>query len=307
MKYVNLRSKDPNHYHILLRVWAWFLTCQIDSIQSLQFSFPMPWRRISPNVNFQRKLPLPHSCCWIEYQSTNHHATALDLSSSETFDPDIPQPLPNNYQEHGNQLIVQAGETCGATEDMLEIEWKSQKIIVTVHSDSVYVSNGDDNIVDMEEEIEVDDDFDDDFDDDMDLSELEPEPEEDRIGQKGVDVTELARAINNALEEDGSNGGWSIAQRYEIEVTTPGTSDELVGDIMFEAYKGFDVICIFQDLKKNKKKGQKETKEKEINGKLVERTEDYTKINIKGRMKSIPNGQIVSVKLPKAKKEKGVR
>jgi hypothetical protein len=40
-----------------------------------------------------------------------------------------------------------------------------------------------------------------------------------------------------------------------------------------------------------------------IEGRLVERNEEYTILNLKGRMKKLPNEQVRSVKLPKAKKE----
>lgn len=68
---------------------------------------------------------------------------------------------------------------------------------------------------------------------------------------------------------------------------------------MFEAYKGFDVICRYDDPKKNKVT--------EILGRLHDRTEEITVINIKGRMKKIKNESIQSLKLPKAKKEKGAK
>jgi predicted CopG family antitoxin len=66
---------------------------------------------------------------------------------------------------------------------------------------------------------------------------------------------------------------------------------------MFESYKGFDVICRYEDPKK------KEVTE--ILGRLHDRTDETTVINIKGRMKKIKNESIESLKLPKAKKEKG--
>mmetsp|Transcript_28812 Transcript_28812/g.54164 ORF Transcript_28812/g.54164 Transcript_28812/m.54164 type:complete len:130 (-) Transcript_28812:288-677(-) len=110
-----------------------------------------------------------------------------------------------------------------------------------------------------------------------------------------VDVTQLAKAINAAL--DDNEIGLLIAETHEIEVTTPGASNELVGDIMFQAYKGFEVQCQFQDPKKKTNKT--------IEGRLVERNDEFTVINIKGRMKKINNDMVVSVKLPKAKKEKG--
>ena len=173
--------------------------------------------------------------------------------------------LPEGYREYGNQLIYQAASLCGATKEQIDIAWKGGRIVVTVHG-NVYVSNPLD-----ESDSLVDNDG----------------------PSTGVDVTALARAINAALDDNGT--GLAIAEAHEIVVTTPGASDELSG-IMFESYKGFDVIVEHQDPKKNTIK--------RIEGRLVERNDEFTIINIKGRMKKLKNQDVISVKLPKAKKEK---
>lgn len=134
-------------------------------------------------------------------------------------------------------------------------------------------------------------------DDEEEEEDEEYDREEPAIPVGAVDITTLARAINSALDDDGI--GLAIAEAHEIEVTTPGASDELVGDVMFEAFKGFDVIVQHKDPKKDKVKT--------IDGRLVERNDEFTVLNIKGRMKNLKNQDVLSVKLPKAKKEKGVR
>jgi len=131
---------------------------------------------------------------------------------------------------------------------------------------------------------------------DEDHDDEEEDYEEEPVPEGAVDVTTLARAINSALDDDGV--GLAIAEAHEIEVTTPGASDELSG-IMWEAYKGFDVIAQHKDPKKDKIKT--------IEGRLVERNDEFTVLNIKGRMKKLKNQDVISVKLPKAKIEKGVR
>ena len=128
------------------------------------------------------------------------------------------------------------------------------------------------------------------------INDFEATPLVKSLGQ-GVDVTKLARAINAALD-NGGDTGLAITEAFEIEVTTPGASDELSG-IMFQSYRGFDVICLCMD--------PKTKKQKQIEGKLVERNSQFTVINIKGRMKNLKNQDVLSVKLPKAKKEKGVK
>jgi ribosome maturation factor RimP len=216
--------------------------------------------------------------------------------------------LPEGYQEFGEAVIRRAGAECGVeTDEDLTIEWKAGRIVVTVHG-AVYVStpeksssDDDDDDVEIDEEETDDEDEqqqsqdEEDAEEDNDIDVALPEQEEEK--PKGVEVSKLARAINAALDDEGV--GLAIAEVHEIEVTTPGASEELSGAIMFEAYRGFDVICQQVDTKTKKIKT--------VDGRLVERTEDFTILNIKGRMKKMKNDTVVSVKLPKAKKEKGAR
>jgi ribosome maturation factor RimP len=236
-------------------------------------------------------------------------------------------PLPEGYQDYGETVIRNAGALVGAvSQDDLSIEWKADRIVVTVRG-QVYVSateeeegdadvlladdEDDNDDIDMDSEYllseteSMDNDEDDDNDKDAMIDDvIDDEDDEDGGGAstsespsspRGIDVAALARAINAALDDGGI--GLMIAETHEIEVTTPGASDELQGKVMFEAYRGFDVICQQKDLKTNKIK--------QIEGRLVERNDEFTILNIKGRMKKMENDTILSVKLPKAKKEKG--
>jgi|UPI000581B55B ribosome maturation factor RimP len=197
--------------------------------------------------------------------------------------------LPKGYEEVGTRLIQEAGRQCGITDDnRLKAEWKAGRIIVTVYGDS-YVSDPVDSDADFEE-----------GDDYIDIDDREMEHLEVAVNAVAspppgaVDVTQLTRAINAAFDAD--EVGLAIAEAHEVEVTTPGASDELSG-IMFQSYRGFDVIV--QHMDKNTKK------QKIIEGRLHERNDEFTVINIKGRMKNLKNQDIISVKLPKAKREKG--
>jgi ribosome maturation factor RimP len=220
--------------------------------------------------------------------------------------------LPAGYQEFGESVIRTAGASCGVEKDEdLTIEWKAGRIIVTVHG-TVYVSNPDDDTdedaVVEEDEGEDDDDDEEEEQSDTVVSNIGDEDAEEDDGEEptdtpspppppvGVDMTGLARAINAGLDdEDGM--GFAIAEVHEIEVTTPGAKDELSGSVMFDAYRGFDVICQQMDTKTKKIR--------QVEGKLVERNDEFTTINIKGRFKKMKNSTVVSVKLPKAKSEKG--
>ena len=267
-----------------------------------------PTGQRSLGVVIQNKNSLHQDC---RRSKTICRSQAADASSLSQMPPDE-----DNYQTIGEGLIRQAGTACGAND--FKIEWSSGLIKVVVLGDA-FVSNptlGDvdddsDNgsvLMEMEEDIDEDNDsyIDDTDEDDETLDSLivtndidddgDGDVDEDIVDvpSKGVDVVELARAINAAFAED-STGLW-IAETHEIEVTTPGAPDELTG-IMWKVYKGFPVICRHQD--------PKTKQQKTIEGRLHDRTDEFTVINIKGRMKKLKNMDVLSVKLPKAKKEKG--
>ncbi|KAI2514306.1 RimP N-terminal domain [Fragilaria crotonensis] len=259
------------------------------------------------------------------YRSSSSSSSTTCRSAAAVSSLSELQPDESNYQTIGEGLIRQAGTTCGAND--LKIEWSTGLIKVVVLGDA-FVSNpmgdvDDDDTVDDSVLTEVEDDIDDEAEeldnddaneddetlnyltvpndiasDDNDVDVADDDDDIDDVIQdmpsKGVDVVQLARAINAAFAED-STGLW-IAETHEIEVTTPGAPDELTG-IMWKVYKGFPVICRHQD--------PKTKQQKTIEGRLHERTDEFTVINIKGRMKKLKNIDVLSVKLPKAKKEKG--
>lgn len=145
-----------------------------------------------------------------------------------------------------------------------------------------------------------------------------------------IDLNLIARTINDHLARDGEDSpAYRIAKLHEIEVATPVFDGVLRGGVMFESYKGFDVtVEHWEDPKKKKQKKGKaqkaegnievgaekeepapEPKLKVTEGKLVGKDyeKDVTLINVRGRVVRIPNDRIVSVRLPEAKREKGVR
>ena len=238
--------------------------------------------------------------------------------------------LPPDYQEQGNQIIREAARRVGVVPDeLLAIEWKPGCIICTVSGNDAYLSapledglrleeEEEDNVVSddllfLEEEDDGDsddelpfDDEDDGEDDKEDTSTdaatpaIETDDTNNNSSNGRIDMAVLARAINAALDENGMVG-LQIAETHEIQVTTAGASDEVRGDIMFRAYRGFDVMVQYQDPKRG------DSKIKTVQGRLVERNDEFTVINIQGRMKNFKNLNILSVRLPKAKKEKGAR
>jgi len=240
--------------------------------------------------------------------------------------------LPQGYQDFGNNAIREAARQCGMVFDnenevdgdgdnnnnmesqngatRLGIEWKAGSIIVTVHGEVALAAGGasgsedekEENVGDVvENEGEEDEPFGDlevEGEGDDSKENDEPQDEEEEQEPEEFSLTLLARTINKILDDDGT--GLAIAEVHSIEVTTPGVADELVpGTPQFEAFKGFEVIVQQFDTKTKKVKT--------IEGRLVERNDEFTIINMKGRMKKLKNETVQSVRLPKAKKEKGAR
>jgi ribosome maturation factor RimP len=237
----------------------------------------------------------------------------------------------------GEKLIMDAvALTCGDDVDRtVTIEWKgrggSPRIIVTVDTsdddDDDYYDDEDDydNVADnMVDNWDGDDDYDDDDEDEL-LENIDED--DDLIGDEdsslndvptsGNLLTRIARRINEAFARDAPDGpGYSIAKIYDIEVTTPPFDGVLRGRRMFHSYRGFDVVVEHYEKKKSKKNGSVEVgveeprKLKTSEGKLVSRDKEAdgnTTINSKGRAVKIKNEDIMTVRLPKAKREKGVR
>ena len=222
----------------------------------------------------------------------------------------------------GRELILAAAIEAGATEPMIDIEWKADRIIVTVdvNADESYIIEDDTFEDELEDEI-----FDFDADDligedDLELTEFVDEEgydfiaDEDSSGNQ-VDITKIARVINEYFSRGGDGSlGDKIAQMHEIEVTTPVFDNVLRSEKMFKVYKGFDVVVEhWQEPKKKKGKpvSDKVEKPKRVTteGKLVGRDKEknVTTINVKGRNVKIKNELIECVMLPKAKREKGAK
>lgn len=227
------------------------------------------------------------------------------LPLNESVEP-ISTALPrdeNVWKSEGERIIKSAAMECGTKEEDIDIQWKSGRIEIKISGDTYIQAKEDD-----EDEDDVGIVYDGDIDEEAikefneefgEPGEGDAEEEEDARPTFGSDIVSIGRAINYALGEGGEGSvGYNIAVHHEIEVSTPGASDELQG-IMFESYKGFDVIVSLMDPKKKKAKN--------VEGKLIQRTDKLTIVNVKGRQRKMKNELVLSVKLPKAKREKGVR
>jgi hypothetical protein len=229
----------------------------------------------------------------------------IRLNEGDIPEPPISNALPRDetiWKTEGERIILGKIVECGGNPEDVDIEWKPGQIVITLSGDSFIqakVDEEDEDFSALEYDEEIDEKAVQEFVADFVGEESENEDEEEEEEKFGTDVVSIARAINFALGEEGEGSmAYNIAVHHSIEVTTPGASDELEG-IMFESYKGFDVIVEAIDKKKDKKT--------EVEGKLVERNEKQTIINVKGRLRKLKNELVMSVRLPKAKKEKGVK
>lgn len=260
-------------------------------ISFLQISLSLFPTIIQPALGWTN---FPNHCIAYGYQ---RKTCSFALRGSIIIPDDFPLPRDEMlWKAEGERIIRSSVLKSGGDPDQVTVEWKSGKILVTVDGDVFLNADKKDSIEEEEEEVQFDGgmsdeaiiEFEEEFGGDTESEEVE-----------GSNVVTIARAINVALSEEGEDSiGYSIAVHHEIEVTTPGASDELQG-IMFESYKGFSVIAETIDPKNQKRKI--------VEGKLVERNDTYTIMNIKGRVRKIKNQTVQWVKLPKAKKEKGVR
>ena len=254
-----------------------------------------------------RSLPLSSSLQQTDVENT-------ESSSSQN---------PSDMKSLGEKIIVQAALQSGATESMIDIQWFPDRIVVTVDVNKDdgegVILMGDSLDDDDLDEIEWEEEDGILYEEDDNL-EFDDEDDEGSISDSdAVDLTLIARTINELLSQDGEDSlAYEIAKLHEIEVTTPEFDNVLRGKVMFESYKGFEVMVEHweEPKKKKKPKAQKEVpptetvlepKLKVTEGKLVGREEDVTLINVKGRVVKIKNDKIEAVRLPKAKREKGVK
>jgi hypothetical protein len=181
------------------------------------------------------------------------------------------------------KIIKQAAAAAGASPEQIDIQIKGQRIIVTVKGKATLAADydvHDQYLLEFSEEEKVV------------QNETNENPfENTSLEAEEIDIYSVTRSINEALRDSGELGEY-ISNNFEIEVTTPGVSDVLPEGFI-NSYKGFDILVDTCD----KLTGKKQT----IQGILVERSEEMTILNIKGRTRKLKNTEIESTRLPKPK------
>ena len=97
------------------------------------------------------------------------------------------------------------------------------------------------------------------------------------------DCSRLNEPVLSAI--DSSN---LLNCRYVLEISSQGVSDELTSNRDFKTFKGFPVRVELN---------QNNSKIKNLNGLLYEKSNDYLAINIKGKIKKIPFNEVIKVSL----------
>ena len=106
--------------------------------------------------------------------------------------------------------------------------------------------------------------------------------------QDGNDIT-LDDCLNfNAPVLSAIDSSNLLNCKYVLEISSQGVSDELTSNRDFKTFKGFPVRVELN---------QNNSKIKNLNGLLYEKSNDYLAINIKGRIKKIPVDEVLKISL----------
>ena len=97
------------------------------------------------------------------------------------------------------------------------------------------------------------------------------------------DCLNFNEPVNNLIQNSKL-----LNYRYVIEISSQGISDELTSNRDFKTFKGFPV---------NVEINHGDSKLKNLNGLLYEKSKDYLAINIKGKIKKIPFNEVFKVSL----------
>ena len=107
-----------------------------------------------------------------------------------------------------------------------------------------------------------------------------------RLDEKDItieDCSQFIGPVDNLIESSNL-----LNFSYVLEISSQGVSDELTSNRDFNTFKGFPVKVELNHTN---------SKTKNLNGLLYEKTKDYLAINIKGKIKKIPFIEVFKVSL----------
>ena len=97
------------------------------------------------------------------------------------------------------------------------------------------------------------------------------------------DCARLSTPLGDAIEAAGL-----LPDAYVLEISSPGIGEELHDDRDFRSFRGFPVDVRYRDAS-----GSEVRRE----GLLLERDADAVHLNMRGRTKRIPRGDVIAVRL----------
>jgi ribosome maturation factor RimP len=93
----------------------------------------------------------------------------------------------------------------------------------------------------------------------------------------------LSTPLGDAIEAAGI-----LPDAYVLEISSPGIGEELHDDRDFRSFRGFPVDVLYRDARGT---------EQRLEGLLLERDSEAVQLNLRGRTKRIPRGDVIAVRL----------
>ena len=106
--------------------------------------------------------------------------------------------------------------------------------------------------------------------------------------QEGTDISLDDCARFSGLLGEVLETSNMLNESYVLEISSPGIGEQLRSDRDFKTFRGFPVEVHYRDLKDG---------ELRQSGSLLERNEEHLQLNIKGRLRSFPLDNVISVRL----------
>jgi ribosome maturation factor RimP len=118
-------------------------------------------------------------------------------------------------------------------------------------------------------------------------------PDSDAVIGPSIDaINAVHTRIAEAMELDPDME--ALLMKNEVLIASPGVGEDLYRDIDFVVFKGFPVTITTTELYKKKTS---------FEGTLMERTDEYVSVSLKGRIVNVPRNVIDKVSLPTPKFE----
>lgn len=233
-----------------------------------------------------------------------------ESSSDVDSDPTISK---DPRKTEAETIIRSCVDRVGAS--VLELKWHATQVVVTLNEEFKPTAefwnlkeddeDGDnedfeDGERDDEDEMIIMDEAEEEFGivqdtDDLGMIQDDSEKATESVRLGSAAISSIARLILDEFEERENE--LNFLDRYELILSSPGARDIIETQRQFNAFRGFDVIVETNEPVDSKK---------ELFVRLIERNDVDLVVNKKGKKLKIPLEKVKCVRLPPAKREKGV-